>query len=100
MPTAYRQRTIDGPDSEWLNVEKAAAYLELSVTEFTDRVTLGVVPPGSSSNLRESQWHWQAIQGISWNRAWHDAIYVERRKAKNEQRRGKRAHGGDTTLDT
>lgn len=91
----YRQRTIDAPDAEWLDLEQVAAYLNYSVGEFEERRRLECIPPGSGPNLREPQWHWQVVQAMSWTRPYIDSLYeqrrreeAERRKAAREQKRG------------
>jgi hypothetical protein len=81
----YRERRIDAPAREWLDVEQAANYLELSVGEFLERVNLKVFPEGSLSSLREPQWYWQTIQSLSWLRPWLDQVYAERKRATRKK---------------
>jgi hypothetical protein len=92
---------IDAPQAEWLSLEDAALYLGLSVGEFEDRVAVGVFPQGSNKSLRESQWHWQTVQALSWSRPWLDGLYVSRKREESERlraaRRAKAAGREDST---
>jgi len=87
---SYRRREIDTPDGEWLSLKDAAGYLGLLESEFMERVRLRVFPPGTRSNMRERQWSWQTIIGISLLRPWLDRLYVRRKKRQAEQRNAMR----------
>jgi hypothetical protein len=79
-------------------VVQAAAYLGLSEGEFLERIELGVFPPGSPSNMREAQWHWQVIQGLSWTRNWSGMVYAEKKRKRHAAKKEKRSASGDTKL--
>ena len=90
MPDDYRQRLVDAPSREWLDLEQAATYLNLSAGEFMERVRLGIFPAGSHANIREPQWSWQVIQALSWLRPMMDAQYLEHKsKRRRDDKTGR-----------
>lgn len=90
-PPPYRARTIEAPDGEWFGNIAAAGYLGLTLGEFSERVALDCMPPGSAASLRNDQWSWQQLVAISWLRPYFDQKYAE----KKREQKGRGAKGKD-----
>ncbi len=55
------QRTIYGPDKEWLSDVEAAAFLNIRVELFNHLVKQGAIPRGTPFGHKIRRWPWEKI---------------------------------------
>lgn len=59
------QRTIEGPEKEWLTETEAASWLGVPEPTLAGLVGKGLIPGPRKWNQREKRFHWEAVVVIS-----------------------------------